>query len=118
MSAPSCKGGAAHFGGKPLGVGEYGPVKLEPFTYCNKLRRVSLSEIKSEDYSIGYPHAASFSQIPVGPKEAHIVMKGALVSFYRQNVIGFFFFKMACVTAYCVPIASIVTMVPIDPPAR
>jgi hypothetical protein len=37
---PSRMGGAAHFGGKPIGVGESGPIKLEPFLDCNELRGV------------------------------------------------------------------------------
>jgi hypothetical protein len=45
---PSCTGGAAQFAGKPIGVGECGPIKLETFLYCNELPEVSLPEIKSE----------------------------------------------------------------------
>jgi hypothetical protein len=39
MSMPSCTGGATHFGDKPIGVGECGPIKLEIFLYRNELPR-------------------------------------------------------------------------------
>jgi hypothetical protein len=32
MSIPSRAGGAAPFGGKPIGFGECGPIRLEPYT--------------------------------------------------------------------------------------
>ena len=46
---PSCTGGAAHFGDKPIGVGESGPIKLEAFLYYNELPGVFQSEIKSKN---------------------------------------------------------------------
>jgi hypothetical protein len=45
---PSCTGGAAHFAGKLIGVGDGGLIKLEAFLYCNELPGVSVPEIKSE----------------------------------------------------------------------
>ena len=48
ISIPSCTDGTAHFGEKPTGACERGPLKLETFHYCNELPGVSLPDIKSE----------------------------------------------------------------------
>ena len=57
MSMPSCTGGAAHFAGKPIGVGECGPIKLEIFLYCHELPGVSPPDIKS-----GHTESTRFKQ--------------------------------------------------------
>jgi hypothetical protein len=65
MSMPSRMGGAAHFGDKPIGVGESGPIKLEPFLYCNELRgrpsRKLLYQKRAE--SAGVAHGTQFAAL-------------------------------------------------------
>ena len=72
MSMPSCTGGAAHFGDKPMGVGECGPIKLETFLYCNELPGLSLLDIKAK-----YMNPAAANQIHPAPGEPAALVASA-----------------------------------------